>query len=384
MDEDLEKLTKALLQDRLRSLGCASSGNKSELIQRLREKYLVMDAEQGAESDSDDDVDQYADQVEQMMEQAAEHREEGMQDEDAEFDYKDVKFFGTLYRDEALAPTHLYHCPLFKRMMAHIQLTYNVRFIRLDTSALIGIPIDSQDVLNNSRSPKTQQAYMTIGCLFLIYTCFCTREPVAVSSALFTWKNCAQFLQKYVTMPKPVTMRGTSGLTVPSMGMVNKCAMVLNGMFRRERECFKSYLQHCTFPGKEEFFKDPIQDARPAVAHNQDWREIYKRHSFQIRKGQLGNSLPNSEVVKAGVRLTEEECYAIAHLLMGNGGFNNTRNATVIATNLVAISRTGDVTHSLFKDISHKIFQCGTTTADLYTPAPASEHKREPRYILPP
>ena len=91
MDEDLEKLTKALLQDRLRSLGCASSGNKSELIQRLREKYLVMDAELGAESDSDDDVDQYADQVEEMMEQAAEHLEEGMQDEDAEFYYKDVK-----------------------------------------------------------------------------------------------------------------------------------------------------------------------------------------------------------------------------------------------------------------------------------------------------
>ena len=91
----MEKLTKALLQDRLRSLGYASSGNKSELIQRLREKYLAVDADLGAESDSNDDVDQYADQeyqVEEMMEQAAEHREEGMQDENAALDYK-CEFF---------------------------------------------------------------------------------------------------------------------------------------------------------------------------------------------------------------------------------------------------------------------------------------------------
>jgi len=94
MVEDLE-LTKALLQDRLRSLGCAFSGNKSELIQQLREKYVDIDAELEAESERDGDDDQYADKVEEIMEYALAHREEGMKDEDAEFDYKDVRVFGT-------------------------------------------------------------------------------------------------------------------------------------------------------------------------------------------------------------------------------------------------------------------------------------------------
>ena len=210
--------------------------------------------------------------------------------------------------------------------------------------------------------------------------------------------------------------------------MLNKCAMVLNGMFRRERECWKTYLRGNAFVGKHEFFIEPIERARLAVAHNHDWREICKAHSHKIRKGQEGNSLPNAEVIaeliknsadidqpnengatsvfmaaqnghhdciillkesganvnrltltgaspvyvviKAGVRLTDDECYAIAHQLLGQGGLNNVRNAAIITSNLVVISRTGEMTQSLFKDIRHSSFRSGTATHDFYSPAP--------------
>ena len=308
MDEPLDTKTKKQLQDLLRQLGLPVSGNKTELIERLRVKYcaLARDIEGG----SDDDDDQFDDNLEPFMQTADQYRQDGMQDEDAEYDLSDhdLLFLGTLQRKQAQLPSHLYQCPLIEQMTNYIQRTFNVKFIRPDGESLDKISISSIPVLNNSRSPKTQQAYMTVGCLFLMYICFFTTSPVDISSALFTWKNCADFLKQYVTMPKRVTLRGTAGLSVPSMGMLNKCAMVLNGMFRRERECWNEYLRDQEFVGKTEFFIEPIEKARPAVAHNHDWRETYKAHSHKIRKGQEANSLPNAEVIKAGVRLTDKEC----------------------------------------------------------------------------
>ena len=76
------------------------------------------------------------------------------------------------------------------------------------------------------------------------------------------------------------------------MDMLNKCAMVLNGMFRRERELFGSYLRRREFQGKDKFFSEPIQDGRPAVAHNLDWREQYRKHSRKLKKLVQSNSFP--------------------------------------------------------------------------------------------
>ena len=367
MDEHLDQKTNNQLKQLLRDFGLPVSGNKSTLIARLRAKYCSLADE--IENGSDDD-EQFDEQLEEFMANAHEYCQDGMQNEDAEYDLSDhdLHFLGTLQRNQAQLPSHLYQCPLVEQMTKYIERTFNMKFIRPDASALEQILVDSTPVLNNSRSPKTHQAYMTVGCLFLIYICFFTTSPVDISSALFTWKNCADFLKQYVTMPKRITLRGTAGLSIPSMGMLNKCAMVLNGMFRRERECWKTYLSGNAFDGKHEFFLEPIEKGRPAVAHNHDWREIYKAHSHRIRKGQEGNSLPNAEVIKAGVRLTDDECYAIAYQLLGQGGLNNVRNAAIIASNLVAVTRTGDMTQSLFKDIRHAAFRCGTSTHDLYSP----------------
>ena len=104
-------------------------------------------------------------------------------------------------------------------------------------------------------------------------------------------------------MPKRQTARGTAGLTLPSMGMLTKCAMVLNGMFRLEHELFGSYLQLQEFQGKDKFFSEPIEDCQPAVAHNPDWREQYRKHSSKLKRLVQNNSLPNSKVIKAGMLL---------------------------------------------------------------------------------
>ena len=138
---------------------------------------------------------------------------------------QDLHFLGTLQRKQAQLPSHFYQCPspLIKQMINYIECTFNVQFIRPDATSLEQIPIAFTQVLNYSRSPKTQQAYMTLGCHFLIHVCFFTTSPVDISSTLFTWKNCAHFLKRYVTTPKCVTLRGTAGLTIPSMGMLNKC-----------------------------------------------------------------------------------------------------------------------------------------------------------------
>ena len=242
MDEHLDQKTNNQLKQLLRDFGLPVSGNKSTLIARLRAKYCSLADE--IENGSDDD-EQFDEQLEEFMANAHEYCQDGMQNEDAEYDLSDhdLHFLGTLQRNQAQLPSHLYQCPLVEQMTKYIERTFNMKFIRPDASALEQILVDSTPVLNNSRSPKTQQAYMTVGCLFLMYICFFTTSPVDISSALFTWKNCADFLKQYVTMPKRVTLRGTAGLSVPSMGMLNKCAMVLNGMFRRERECWNEYLR---------------------------------------------------------------------------------------------------------------------------------------------
>ena len=119
---------------------------------------------------------------------------------------------------------------------------------------------------------------------------------VNLSSPLFTWASCANFIEKYVKMPKRQTARGTAGLTLPSMGMLTKCAMVLNGMFRLERKLFWSYLQLQEFQGKDKFFSEPTED-------NPDWRQQYRKHSSKLKRLVQSNSLPNSEVIKACVLL---------------------------------------------------------------------------------
>ena len=98
--------------------------------------------------------------------------------------------------------------------------------------------------------------------------------------------------------------------------MLNRCAMAFNGMFRCEREIFKTRLDEQSSEGKDEFFIVPIDKAKPAVSHNQNWRETYKAHSNRIGKNKRGNSLPNSEVIKAALRTTDDECYAVAHNLL--------------------------------------------------------------------
>ena len=316
-DEDRapEQMTKEELKKLLKSLGGQVSGNKADLIRRLQQMRAELD-------DSDDD-EQYDDSVQQFMRTDTEgFREEfrNVQDEDSEFDFLNVMWMGQQYRQEAQLPHHLELDPLCIQFKETVQKNYNLRFLPSDTDSLQRINIDSEPVLQNRRTAATQKAYMTVGCLFFIYICFYTENLVNLSSPLFTWANCASFIEKYVKMPKRHTARGTAGLTLPSMGMLNKCAMVLNGMFRRERELFGSYLQTQEFQGKDKFFLEPIEDGRPAVAHNPDWREQYRKHSRKLKRLVQSNSLPNSEVIKAGVRLTDDECYAIALQLLSDGG----------------------------------------------------------------
>ena len=185
-----------------------------------------------------------------------------------------------------------------------MQQNYNFRFLPSDTASLLRtINIDSEPALRNLRTAATQKPYMTVECLLFIYICFYTENLVNLSSPLFTWANCASFIEKYVKMPKRHTARGTASLTLPSVGMLNKCAMVLNGMFRRKRELFGSYLQLQEFQGKDKFFSEPIKDGRPSVADNPDWREQYRKHSRKLKRLVQSNSLPNSEVIKACVLL---------------------------------------------------------------------------------
>jgi hypothetical protein len=66
--------------------------------------------------------------------------------------------------------------------------------------------------------------------------------------------------------------------------------------------------------------------------------------------------------VKAGGQLTKDERYAIALQLPGGAGFAIVRNPAIIATNSVTVWRTADVTKSLYKDILHLDFHCGTNT----------------------
>ena len=213
MDEHLDQKTNNQLKQLLRDFGLPVSGNKSTLIARLRAKYCSLADE--IENGSDDD-EQFDEQLEEFMANAHEYCQDGMQNEDAEYDLSDhdLHFLGTLQRNQAQLPSHLYQCPLVEQMTKYIERTFNMKFIRPDASALEQILVDSTPVLNNSRSPKTHQAYMTVGCLFLIYICFFTTSPVDISSALFTWKNCADFLKQYVTMPKRITLRGTAGLAL--------------------------------------------------------------------------------------------------------------------------------------------------------------------------
>ena len=373
---ELEGKTVKELRDTLRGLGCTVTGNKNELIDRIREKYEEqgLPLEDGSDESDQDDFSEHLERVFQAGDMSAVREEcPDMQNEEEEFDYNDLLWMGTQLRDRTLLPLHLYKDPLCVLFIEYIERNYTLQFERPDASQL-QIQIDSLDVLNNKRAPGTQKVYMTVGCLFLIYTCFFTNNVLNnPSGPLFTWKNCADFLRDYVNMPKRRTARGVAGLTVPSMGMLNRCAMVFNGMFRREREIFKTHLGEQSFVGKDEFFIVPIEKAKPAVSHNQNWRETYKAHSNRIRKNQRGNGLPNSEVVKAALRTTDDECYAVALNLLGQGGLKNVRNATVIATNLVAVSRTGDVTGACYKDVRHLAFTCGTQDiADLYSPTPAA------------
>lgn len=294
-----------------------------------------------------------------------------MQDENAEYDYFSMEWMGVQQRDQAQLPLHLYLDPLCMCFVQTIQRTYSLSFRMPQASSLQHIQVDSEKVQQNKRQSATQKAYMTFGCLFLVYTCFFIQEELNINAPLFTMKNCTDFLQRYVKMPKRQTMRGTAGLKIPSMGMLNKLAMVLNGMFRREREIFDTYLRTLTFDDRAKFFIDPIENARPAAcANNHDWRELYKKHSRDIKKSCEFNNLPNNEAVKASVRLTDDETYAITLQLLGKGDFKGTRDAALLSLNLVSVGRTGEVTNSLFKDIRHLTFTCGTSNPeDLYSPA---------------
>ena len=194
-DEDRapEQMTKEELKKLLKSLGGQVSGNKADLIRRLQQMRA-----------SDDD-EQYDDSVQQFMRTDTKgFREEfrNVQDEDSEFDFLNVMWMGQQYRQEAQLPHHLELDPLCIQFKETVQKNYNLRFLPSDTDSLRPIIIDSEPVLQNRRTAATQKAYMTVGCLFFIYICFYTENLVNLSSPLFTWANCASFIEKYVKMPK--------------------------------------------------------------------------------------------------------------------------------------------------------------------------------------
>ena len=107
-----------------------------------------------------------------------------MQNEEEESDYKNLLWMGM--RDRTLLPLHLYKDPLCELFIEYIERKYTLQFERPDASQL-QMHIDYLDVLNNKRAPGTQKVYMTVGCLFLIYTCFFTSNVLNnPSGPLFT------------------------------------------------------------------------------------------------------------------------------------------------------------------------------------------------------
>ena len=378
-----DTLTVDELKVELRRLHLPLSGRKAELIARIRKHRLSEEFHRKDHDDDDGDDDRDGELLTALDACHESYREPDakIQDEDAEFDLLDVQWMGVQYRDEAQLPFHLYLDPLCMQFLQYIEKNYNLKFTKPEQTVLDFIKIDSMNVLNNRRQPATQKAYMTFGCLFFIYICFFADVPPSSDSPFFTMKNCSDFLQHYVHMPKRKTYRGTSGLQVPSMGMINKCAMVLNGMYKRTREIFGTYLRDQHFDQQEppvlkrssahyeKFFVENIADGKPASANNNDWREIYREHRRSIKLSCDNNHLPNNEVVKASVRLTDDELYAICLQQLGIGGLKNTRTAALLASNLVSVGRTGETTNALWKDTRHLSFQCGTSNLDdLYSP----------------
>ena len=135
MDEHLDQKTNNQLKQLLRDFGLPVSGNKSTLIARLRAKYCSLADE--IENGSDDD-EQFDEQLEEFMANAHEYCQDSMQNEDAEYDLSDhdLHFLGTLQRNQAQLPSHLYQCPLVEQMTKYIERTFNMKFIRPDASAL--------------------------------------------------------------------------------------------------------------------------------------------------------------------------------------------------------------------------------------------------------
>ena len=82
MDEDLDWRTIIQLKQLLRDFGLRVTGSKPELIARLWEKYssLYEEIENGS-----NDVEQFDDQFEKLMDDAHEYQQEGMQNEDSEY-----------------------------------------------------------------------------------------------------------------------------------------------------------------------------------------------------------------------------------------------------------------------------------------------------------
>ena len=358
-----EKYTVQQLKERLRDFGCTVRGNKAELINRLATQERAVGYD---EDDSDDD------DYEQQLEVALDHDNQlygpdaDVQNEDEEFDYTDVSWMGIQQRVAAVLPPHIEIDPLCRLLIDNVTKSFRVQFIGSQQQGDVPISAAAAAVFKHQRRAASQKVYLNFGTLFFLYIFFFTEEPVNIRSALFTWDNCASFLKHYVTMPKRPTARGTAGLRVPSMGMLNKCAFVLNGMFKREKEAFHQLLFDYKFKGRDKFFLEPTENGRPAVSHNTEWREHFKKHGQNLKQMVQNNSLPNNEVVKAATRATDDELGAMAQYIMGLGGLANTRTATLIGINLVAIARTGEATQFRNKDIRHCTLQTGTSAENLY------------------
>ena len=253
-------MPKGELKKRLKSLGGHVSGKKADLIRRLGQMHAQLDNDIDDEEEYDDNLQYF------MRAETAVFRDEfsDVPDEDSELYFLNVMWIGQQYRQGAQLPR--YNLTRIANIQGDRAKNCNLCFLPETASLRQTIPIDSEPVLQNLRTATTQEAYMTVGCLVFIYMCFYTEKLVNLSSPLFTWANCTSFIEKYVKMPKRHTPHAQL-LTLPSMDMLNKCAMVLNGIFRRERELFGSYLRRGISRERQIFQR--ANQRRPACSSSQ-------------------------------------------------------------------------------------------------------------------
>ena len=285
-------------------------------------------------------------------------------------------WMGDQARTSASLPPHLLLDELFMDSVASIKRRYGQQFAFLDVEEpqadehehpVVEVNNDALMLLSFRPDVATRKVYMTNLTLYVIFTFFFPATPPAMLAPIFTHINVNRFIEKYYHMPKRQLERGTCGLKIPSLIMVGKVAMVMNGMYKREHDLFRTYLQQFNFENKKEYFSE--NKGKPAVnraKHNAGWGGMFQQHKRVIRDSVNDNALPNHQNIKTYQRLTDDEMWLIILSLVGSGGQTRVRDAALISTTMAACGRSGEIAQVSLKDVGPFGFTVGTNTRGLH------------------